>query len=321
MEYVRLGRAGAKVSRICLGCMSFGNDADWKLEVEKARPIVKRALDLGINFYDTANYYSNGRSEEITGELLRGYRDDVVLATKVYFPMGEKPNQHGLSRLNIMKQIDASLRRLDADCVDLYQIHRWDNETPIDETLRTLDDLVQQRKVRYIGASSMWAWQFERALWTSDRLGLERFVTMQNHYNLCYREEEREMIPLCRDQGVGLLPWSPLAKGFLSGRYRRGEKPDSRRFNSDELLSERFFRSEDFDVVERLETVAKEKGVCPAQVAISWLLHKGVTAPIVGPTKVEHVDEAVSALDVKLNGDDMRRLEEPYRPHRVIGHT
>ncbi|HYB84542.1 MAG TPA: aldo/keto reductase, partial [archaeon] len=254
-------------------------------------------------------------------ELLRGYRDDVVLATKVYFPMGEKPNQHGLSRLNIMKQIDASLRRLDADCVDLYQIHRWDNETPIDETLRTLDDLVQQGKVRYIGASSMWAWQFERALWTSDRLGLERFVTMQNHYNLCYREEEREMIPLCRDQGVGLLPWSPLAKGFLSGRYRRGEKPDSRRFNSDELLSERFFRSEDFDVVERLETVAKEKGVCPAQVAISWLLHKGVTAPIVGPTKVEHVDEAVSALDVKLNGDDMRRLEEPYRPHRVIGHT
>lgn len=321
MEYVRLGRAGAKVSRICLGCMSFGNDADWKLEVDKARPIVKRALDLGINFYDTANYYSNGRSEEITGELLRGYRDDVVLATKVYFPMGEKPNQHGLSRLNIMKQIDASLRRLDADCVDLYQIHRWDNETPIDETLRTLDDLVQQRKVRYIGASSMWAWQFERALWTSDRLGLERFVTMQNHYNLCYREEEREMIPLCRDQGVGLLPWSPLAKGFLSGRYRRGEKPDSRRFNSDELLSERFFRPEDFDVVERLETVAKEKGVCPAQVAISWLLHKGVTAPIVGPTKVEHVDEAVSALDVKLNGDDMRRLEEPYRPHRVIGHT
>jgi len=321
MEYVRLGRAGAKVSRICLGCMSFGNDADWKLEVEKARPIVKRALDLGINFYDTANYYSNGRSEEITGELLRGYRDDVVLATKVYFPMGEKPNQHGLSRLNIMKQIDASLRRLDADCVDLYQIHRWDNETPIDETLRTLDDLVQQGKVRYIGASSMWAWQFERALWTSDRLGLERFVTMQNHYNLCYREEEREMIPLCRDQGVGLLPWSPLAKGFLSGRYRRGEKPDSRRFNSDELLSERFFRPEDFDVVERLETVAKEKGVCPAQVAISWLLHKGVTAPIVGPTKVEHVDEAVSALDVKLNGDDMRRLEEPYRPHRVIGHT
>ena len=321
MEYVRLGRAGAKVSRICLGCMSFGNDADWKLEVEKARPIVKRALDLGINFYDTANYYSNGRSEEITGELLRGYRDDVVLATKVYFPMGEKPNQHGLSRLNIMKQIDASLRRLDADCVDLYQIHRWDNETPIDETLRTLDDLVHQGKVRYIGASSMWAWQFERALWTSDRLGLERFVTMQDHYNLCYREEEREMIPLCRDQGVGLLPWSPLAKGFLSGRYRRGEKPDSRRFNSDELLGERFFRPEDFDVVERTETVAKEKGVCPAQVAISWLLHKGVTAPIVGPTKVEHVDEAVSALDVKLNGDDMRRLEEPYRPHRVIGHT
>jgi len=321
MEYVRLGRAGVKVSRICLGCMSFGNDADWKLGLDNARPIVKRALDLGINFFDTANYYSLGRSEEITGELLRDYRDDVVLATKVYFPMGEKPNQHGLSRLHVMKQLDSSLRRLATDHVDLYQIHRWDYETPIEETLRTLDDLVHQRKIMYIGASSMWAWQFEKALWTSDHLDLERFVSMQNHYNLCYREEEREMIPLCRDQGVGLLPWSPLAKGFLSGSYKRGEKPNSKRFKSDELLGDRFFRPEDFDVVERLEDVAKEKGVSPAQVAISWLLHKGVTAPIVGPTRVEHVEEAVAAIDVKLNEDDMRRLEEPYKPHRVIGHT
>ena len=321
MEYVRLGRAGVKVSRICLGCMSFGNDADWKLELDNARPIVKRALDLGINFFDTANYYSLGRSEEITGELLRDYRDDVVLATKVYFPMGEKPNQHGLSRLHVMKQLDSSLRRLATDHVDLYQIHRWDYETPIEETLRTLDDLVHQRKIMYIGASSMWAWQFEKALWTSDHLGLEQFVSMQNHYNLCYREEEREMIPLCRDQGVGLLPWSPLAKGFLSGSYKRGEKPNSKRFKSDELLGDRFFRPEDFDVVERLEDVAKGKGVSPAQVAISWLLHKGVTAPIVGPTRVEHVEEAVAAVDVKLNEDDMRRLEEPYKPHRVIGHT
>ena len=321
MEYVRLGTAGAKVSRICLGCMSFGNDAAWKLEIDKARPIVKRALDLGINFYDTANYYSNGRSEEITGELLREYRDEVVLATKVYFPMGEKPNQQGLSRLHILKEIENSLRRLGTDHVDLYQIHRWDYETPIDETLRTLDGLVHRGEVRYIGASSMWAWQFEKALWTSDRLGLERFVTMQNHYNLCYREEEREMIPLCRDQGVGLLPWSPLAKGFLSGRYKRGEKPESKRFNSDELLGERFFRPEDFDVVERLEEVAEQKGVSAAQVAISWLLHKGVTAPIVGPTKPEHVDEAVAAIEVKLNEEEMRRLEEPYKPHRVIGHS
>ena len=321
MEYVRLGRAGVKVSRICLGCMSFGNDADWKLGLDNARPIVKRALDLGINFFDTANYYSLGRSEEITGELLRDYRDDVVLATKVYFPMGEKPNQHGLSRLHVMKQLDSSLRRLATDHVDLYQIHRWDYETPIEETLRTLDDLVHQRKIMYIGASSMWAWQFEKALWTSDHLDLERFVSMQNHYNLCYREEEREMIPLCRDQGVGLLPWSPLAKGFLSGSYKRGEKPNSKRFKSDELLGDRFFRPEDFDVVERLEEVAKEKDVSPAQVAVSWLLHKGVTAPIVGPTKLEHVEEAVAAIDVKLSEDDMRRLEEPYRPHRVIGHT
>ena len=321
MEYVRLGRAGVKVSRICLGCMSFGNETEWKLESDKARPIVKRALDLGINFYDTANYYSNGRSEEITGELLSEYRDDVVLATKVYFPMGEKPNQQGLSRVHIMRQIDSSLRRLGTDHVDLYQIHRWDYDTPIEETLRTLDDLVHQGKVRYIGASSMWAWQFERALRTSDRLGLERFVSMQNQYNLCYREEEREMIPLCHDQGIGLLPWSPLARGFLSGRYKRGEKPDSKRFKSDELLGERFFRPEDFDVVERLEEVAKEKSVSPAQVAISWLLHKGVTAPIIGATKLEHVEEAVAAIDVKLSEDDMRRLEDPYRPHPVIGHT
>ena len=321
MEYVRLGRAGVKVSRICLGCMSFGNDADWKLDIDKARPIVKRSIDLGINFFDTANAYSNGRSEEIIGELLRDYRQDVVLATKVYFPVSEKPNQRGLSRLHITKQIDSSLKRLGTDHVDLYQIHRWDYETPVEETLRTLDALVHQGKVRYIGASSMWAWQFERALWIGDRLGLERFVSMQNHYNLCYREEEREMIPLCHDQGIGLLPWSPLAKGFLSGKYKREEKPNSKRFKSDELLGERFFRPEDFDVVERLQEVANEKGVSPAQVAISWLIHKGVTAPLVGPTKIEHVEEAASAVDVKLTEDDVRRLEEPYKPHRVLGHN
>ena len=321
MQYVGLGKAGVKVSRICLGCMSFGNETAWKLEIDQARPIVKRALDLGINFFDTANYYSNGRSEEITGELVREYRDGVVLATKVYFPMGEKPNQQGLSRVHILKEIGHSLRRLRTDHVDLYQIHRWDYSTPIEETLRALNDLVRQGKVMHIGASSMWTWQFAKALETSDRLGLERFISMQDHYNLCYREEEREMIPLCRDQGVGLLPWSPLAKGFLSGKYRRGEKPDSKRFRADELLGERFFRHEDFDVVERLVEVAKEKDVSPSQVAISWLLHKGVTAPIVGPTKLEHVEEAVAAIDVKLEENDMRRLEEPYRPHSVIGHT
>jgi len=321
MKYVPLGKTGVKVSRICLGCMSFGNQMAWNLEIDKARAIVRRALDLGINFYDTANVYSSGRSEEITGELLQDYREEVVVATKVYFPVGERPNQQGLSRLHVLKQIDGSLRRLRTDHVDLYQIHRWDYATPIEETVRTLDGLVRQGKVRYIGESSMWAWQFERALSTGERLGLEKFVSMQNHYNLCYREEEREMIPLCRDHGIGILPWSPLAKGFLSGRYKRGEKPDSKRFSSDELLGERFFRPEDFDVVERLEVIAKEKDVSPSQVAISWLLHKGVTAPIVGPTKVEHVKEAVAAISVKLSGDDVRRLEEPYKPHPVIGHA
>ena len=309
-----------KVSRICLGCMSFGNDVAWKIEIDKARPIVKRALDLGINFFDTANVYSKGRSEEITGELLNGYRDDVIVATKVYGKMGDGPNQRGLSRVFIMKQIEASLKRLKTDHVDLYQIHRWDYETPIEETLRTLDDLVRHGKVRYIGASSMWSWQFAKALWTSDRLGLERFVSMQNHYNLAYREEEREMIPLCRDQGIALIPWSPLAKGFLTGKYRRGENLKATRYESDELLRERFFKPEDFDVVEAVQAVANEKGVTPAQVAIAWLIHKGVTAPIVGPTKVEHVEEAVGAVDVKLNAADMERLEAVYKPHRILGH-
>jgi len=320
MQYARLGNAGVKVSRICLGCMSFGNDVAWKIEIDKARPIVKRALDLGINFFDTANVYSKGRSEEITGELLNGYRDDVIVATKVYGKMGDGPNQRGLSRVFIMKQIEASLKRLKTDHVDLYQIHRWDYETPIEETLRTLDDLVRHGKVRYIGASSMWSWQFAKALWTSDRLGLERFVSMQNHYNLAYREEEREMIPLCRDQGIALIPWSPLAKGFLTGKYRRGENLKATRYESDELLRERFFKPEDFDVVEAVQAVANEKGVTPAQVAIAWLIHKGVTAPIVGPTKVEHVEEAVGAVDVKLNASDMERLEAVYKPHRILGH-
>ena len=321
MQYVRLGKAGVKVSRICLGCMSFGNAMPWMVELEKARPIVNRAIELGINFFDTANYYSDGRSEEITGELLKQYRDDVIVATKVYFPMGEKPNQHGLSRIHLIGQIANSLRRLQTDHVDLYQIHRWDYETPIEETLRTLDDLVHEGKVRYVGASSMWAWQFARALSTSDRLGLERFVSMQNHYNLCYREEEREMNPLCKEEGVGLLPWSPLAKGFLSGKYKRGQGSDAVRFKSDELLSERFFKPEDFDVLESAVALAKEKDVSVAQLAISWLLHKGVAAPIVGATKVEHVQEAVEAVELKLSEDDITRLEAPYKPHRVLGHS
>ena len=291
------------------------------VEIEKAKPIVKRALDLGVNFFDTANLYSNGRSEEIVGELLKNHRDDVVVATKVRLKVGEGPNKEGLSRHHIMQQMRKSLKRLQTDRIDLYQIHRWDYETPIEETLLTLNDLVRQGTVGYIGASSMWAWQFAKALFTSDHFGIARFVSMQNHYNLCYREEEREMIPLCKDQGIGLIPWSPLARGFLTGRYKRGKTPSSSRYKTDKYFAERFFRPEDFDVVERGEEVAKEKGVTTAQIALAWLLHKGVNAPIIGATKVEHLEEAVGSLDVQLSDDDMKRLEEPYKTHRILGHS
>lgn len=320
MEYVNLGRAGVKVSRICLGCMSFGNDATWKVELDQARKLLKKAVDLGITFYDTANVYSSGRSEEITGECLKGYGEDVVIATKVYFPMGERPNESGLSRRHIMAQIRASLKRLQRDHVDLYQIHRWDYNTPIEETMRALNDVVHSGFAHYIGASSMFAWQFLKALQTSDRLGLERFVSMQNHYNLLYREEEREMIPLCKEEGIALIPWSPLARGFLTGKYKRGEKPKTSRFESDEYLAGRYFKPEDFNVLDAVEAVAKQKGVTPAQVSLSWLLHKGVAAPIIGATKVEHIEEAAGSLDVKLDAEDMKRLDEGYKPHPVIGH-
>jgi len=288
-------------------------------EIDKARPIMKRALDLGVNFFDTANVYSAGSSEEIVGELLEDHRDAVVIATKVRLSTGEGPNKEGLSRYHIMDQVKKSLKRLQTDRLDLYQIHRWDYSTPIEETLVTLNDLVRQGVVNYIGASSMFAWQFTKALYTSDRLGIARFVSMQNHYNLCYREEEREMIPLCKDQKIGLLPWSPLARGFLTGRYKRGKAADSPRYRTDKYFAERFFQAEDFDVVERVEEVAKEKGVKPSQIALAWLLHKGVCAPIIGATRAEHVEEAVNSLDVKLSTDDVKRLEEKYKPHRIIG--
>jgi aryl-alcohol dehydrogenase (NADP+) len=325
MEYVNLGSAGVKVSRICFGCMSFGNDNAWKLELDEARPLVKKALDLGINFFDTANVYSLGRSEEITGECLKGYRDDVVVATKVWDIMGRGPNDSGLSRYHVMRQIKASLKRLQMDHVDLYQIHRWDYRTPIEETMKTLNDIVRQGMARYIGASSMFAWQFLSALYTSEKLGLEKFVSMQNHYNLVYREEEREMIPLCKEAGIAVIPWSPLSRGFLTGKYKRGETPKSLRYENERmdghnLLADRYFRPEDFDVVETVVAVAKEKDVSPSQVALAWLLHKGVTAPITGVTKAYHIEEAVEALEVKLDSDDMKRLEAPYKPHPVIGH-
>jgi aryl-alcohol dehydrogenase-like predicted oxidoreductase len=320
MEYVNLGKAGVKVSRICLGCMSFGNDAKWKLQLEESRRIMNKAIDLGINFFDTANVYSAGRSEEITGECLKGYRDNVVIATKVFFPVGEGPNDSGLSRRHIMRQIKASLKRLQTDHVDLYQIHRWDYKTPIEETLRALDDVVHRGLTHYIGASSMYAWQFLKALYTSDQLGLERFVSMQNHYNLIYREEEREMIPLCREEGIALIPWSPLGRGFLAGKYKRGEKPKTARYESDKYLSERYFKPEDFDVLDAVQELAKQKGVSPAQIALAWLLHRGVTAPIIGATKSEHVDDAISAIDIKLDEGEMARLEEKYVPHPILGH-
>jgi aryl-alcohol dehydrogenase (NADP+) len=301
--------------------MSFGNTGEWMLEIEAAKPIIKRALDLGINFFDTANVYSNGRSEEIVGELLKEVRDDIVLATKVRSNVGSGVNDSGLSRLHIMREASKSLKRLQTDRIDLYQIHRWDYETPIEETLVALDDLVSAGRVLYIGASSMFAWQFAKALYTSDLLKISRFVSMQNHYNLAYREEEREMMPLCKDQSIGTIPFSPMARGFLSGKYKRGDSPNTPRSRSDQLLPERFFKPEDFDVVERAQEIAAEKGVTPSEVSLAWLLHKGVTSPIIGATKIQHIEEAVSAVELKLSNDDMKRLEEPYRLHSILGHS
>jgi aryl-alcohol dehydrogenase-like predicted oxidoreductase len=327
MRYTTLGKTNLKVSRLCIGCMSFGGSNaegfEWTLGYEDSKRVIERAIDLGINFFDTADVYSNGRSEEIVGEALQGRRNEVVLATKVGLPTGRGPEERGLGRKHIHRSLKKSLTHLRTDRIDLYQIHRLDYETPIEQVLGTLTDAVRKHgTVDHIGGSSMWAWQFAKALYTSDRLGLERFKTMQNHYNLAYREEEREMIPLCREEGIALNPWSPLARGFLTGRYERSKKPRTARYRTDVYLSIRYFRPEDFDVVERLEEVAEEKGVKPAQLALAWLLSKkGVTSPVVGPTSVGQLDELVEAVHLKLKGDDVERLEEPYRPHPVLGHS
>lgn len=323
MQYARLGNSGLKVSRICLGTMSFGNESSWMIEIDKARPLVSKALDLGINFFDTANVYSNGRSEEIVGELLKDRRNDVVIATKVHGEVGGGPNDEGLSRYHILREIGRSLKRLQTDHVDLYQTHRWSYETPIEETLVALNDTVRDGKTRYIGGSSMFAWQFAKALFTSDLLGIARFISMQNHYNLLYREEEREMIPLCKDQGIGIIPWSPLARGFLSGKYKRNETPTSERYKSEptHIFANRFFHQEDFDILDVATDIAKEKGAKVSQIALAWLLQKGVSAPIIGATKVEHVEDAVGAVELKLKDDDMKRLEEKYKLHRILGHS
>ena len=323
MQYVNLGRCGLKVSRICLGAMTFGSSKlrPWVLDEEPSRPFIKRALELGINFFDTADMYSRGASEEVLGRALKDFasRDDVVIATKVYYPMGEGPNDEGLSRKHILSAIDSSLRRLGTDYVDLYQIHRWDPNTPIEETLTALDAVVRAGKVRYIGASSMMSWQFARALHTSDRLGLARFVSMQNHYNLVYREEEREMLPVCLEEGIGVIPWSPLARGFLAGNRRSKEDGDTQRAKTDIFAHAMYYAPEDFTVAERVSEVAKERGVSAAQVALAWMLQKpGVTAPIVGTTKMPQLEEAVAAVDLRLAEDEMTRLEEPYVPHKVL---
>ena len=326
MEYVNLGHTGLKVSPICLGMMTYGTPAwrEWVLDEQQSRPFVQRALELGINFFDTADMYSRGVSEEVTGRALRDFarRDEVVLATKVYFPVSEGPNARGLSRKHIMEAIDASLRRLGTEYVDLYQIHRWDDETPIEETMEALHDVVRAGKARYIGASSMYAWQFAKAQYAAVLHGWTRFVSMQNHYNLVYREEEREMLPFCIDQGVGVIPWSPLARGFLAGNRPRGAQGETPRARTDGFAHEMYYRDDDFDVVDRLKEVAAGKeGAKPAQVALAWLLHRpGITAPIIGASKMSHLEEAVAAAEIKLTAEEVRLLEEPYRPHPILGH-
>jgi aryl-alcohol dehydrogenase (NADP+) len=327
MEYVRLGRTGLRVSQICLGCMSFGNETDWMVDGDGAKEVLKKAWDLGINFFDTANVYSNGRSEEILGEFLAGSREDAVVATKVRGEMGPGANQKGLSRAHIMWQVDQSLRRLKTEYIDLYQIHRWDYDTPIEETLSVLTDLVGNGKVRYIGASSMWAWQFAKALYTSDAKGYARFVSMQNLYNLLYREEEREMIPLCRAEGIGLIPWSPTAGGFLSGRYFENgrlvtSERDNQRLVPGSVGHSRYVGKPQNDlIVGRVVEVAKRLGATPNQVALAWLLRKGVNAPIIGTSRVQHLEEMVGSVNVKISEDDVKYLEEPYVPLPVSGHT
>jgi aryl-alcohol dehydrogenase-like predicted oxidoreductase len=324
MKYLNLGRTGLKVSRICLGMMTYGTPKwrPWVLDEDTSRPFIRRALELGINFFDTADMYSAGVSEEVTGRALEafGSRDAVVIATKAYYPMSDDPNDRGLSRKHLMSAVDNSLRRLGTDYIDLYQIHRWDSSTPIEETLTALHDIVRSGKARYIGASSMMSWQFAKALHLADQRGLTRFVSMQNHYNLVYREEEREMLPLCLEEGIGVIPWSPLARGFLAGNRRTPTDADTPRGRTDTFGHGLYYAPEDFTVADRCAQVASEKGVTPAQVALAWILHQpAVTAPIIGASKLEQLEQAIGALDIALSQEDVRRLEEPYVPHRVLG--
>ena len=324
MDYTTLGSTGMKVSRLCLGCMSYGSPEwrPWVLDEAAARPFFQRAVEAGINFFDTADMYSLGASEQVTGRLLRefGRRDELVIATKVFFPMTDRPNMGGLSRKHIQQACEASLRRLGVDEIDLYQIHRLDPATPVEETLAALDQLVRQGKVRAIGASSMYAWEFMRALAVSERDGLARFATMQNHYNLVYREEEREMMPLCEFEGIGVIPWSPLARGMLAGTRTVLGDDSTTRSESDGLDRILYDQPSDWDVVEAVKDVAKQRGAKPAQVALAWLLGQpAVAAPIVGATKLDHLDDAIAALDITLTAEENAALDAPYRPHPVKG--
>jgi aryl-alcohol dehydrogenase (NADP+) len=327
MDYVRLGSTGLKVSRICLGTMTYGSKKwrEWVLEEDESRPFIRRALELGINFFDTADMYSLGVSEEILGRALKDFgpgRDRVVVATKVFNPMGDDPNQRGLSRKHIMHAIDDSLTRLDMDYVDLYYIHRFDYETPVEETLEALDDVVKSGKALYIGASSMFAWQFAKLLYKAGEMGLTRFVAMQNHYNLVYREEEREMLPLCRAEGMAVVPWSPLARGFVTGGRRREDYGDTLRARTDAYAQGLYYQPSDFEVVERITEVARGRGISNAQVALAWVLQQpGITAPIVGASRTGHLDDAVAALSVTLDDAELKSLAEPYRPHPILGHS
>jgi aryl-alcohol dehydrogenase (NADP+) len=325
MQYVNLGKTGLKVSRLCLGMMTYGSKTwrEWVLDEEATKPFVKKALDAGINFFDTADVYSLGESERVTGNVLRHFgvkRENVVIATKVRGEMSNDINDRGLSRKHIMDGIDNSLKRLQMDYVDLYQIHRWDYNTPIEETMEALNDVVRAGKARYIGASSMFAWQFAKAQHIAEMNGWTKFISMQDHYNLVYREEEREMIPLCVDSGIGLIPWSPMARGFFA-RNRKGGAETSR-LKTDGFFKELYNRDDDFLVADRAAEVAKERGVSASQIALAWVLSKPyISAPIIGSSKEAHLDEAIAALDIKLSEDEVKRLEELYLPHPVLGHS
>jgi aryl-alcohol dehydrogenase (NADP+) len=325
MQYVNLGKTGLKVSRLCLGMMTYGSKTwrEWVLDEDATKPFVKKALDAGINFFDTADVYSLGESERVTGNVLRHFgvkRENVVIATKVRGEMSNDINDRGLSRKHIMDAIDNSLKRLQMDYVDLYQIHRWDYNTPIEETMEALNDVVRAGKARYIGASSMFAWQFAKAQHTAETNGWTKFVSMQNHYNLVYREEEREMIPLCKDQGIGLIPWSPMARGFFARNSKSGT--ETPRYKTDGFFKELYGREDDFLVAQRAEEVAKERGVTSSQIALAWVLGKpGVAAPIIGSSKEAHLDQAIATLEIKLSDEEVKRLEELYQPHPVLGHS